>query len=235
MRIAPYSWLLVAGIIIGAIYWSRIARRDSRLVTIYFFALVGAFIGAKIVYFAAEGYQYIDAPDFWLQLATGKSILGGLLGGYITVEITKRVINYPGITGDWFALIAPVGILLGRIGCLVHGCCRGVTCHPAWYTIRDSDGIARWPSVPVEILFNAAAIMTFFILRKRRMLQGQHFHLYLISYGAFRFAHEFLRDEPRFLGPITGYQLAALILFIFGMFAFVHRENSRRKIFQPAS
>jgi phosphatidylglycerol:prolipoprotein diacylglycerol transferase len=142
--------------VIGAIYWSRIARRDRRLVTIYFFALVGAFVGAKIVYFAAEGYQHIGAPDFWLQLATGKSILGGLLGGYITVEITKRVVRYPGVTGDWFALIAPIGILLGRIGCLVQGCCRGISCRQSWYTIQDSNGISRWPSVPVEILFNAS-------------------------------------------------------------------------------
>lgn len=212
--------------IIGAIYWSRIARRDHRLFTIYFFALVGAFIGAKIVYFAAEGYQHIGAPDFWLQLATGKSILGGLLGGYITVEITKRVVRYPGVTGDWFALIAPIGILLGRIGCLVQGCCRGVSCAQSWYTIQDHAGISRWPSVQVEMLFNLAAIVTFFLLRKRDVLRGQHFHLYLIGYGAFRFVHEFLRDEPRVLGRFSGYQITALVLFAFGTIAFIRRKSS---------
>src|SRR5206468_2167968 len=107
MSVSPYSCLMLAGIAVGVIFWIRIARRDRRLLTIYFAALVGALLGAKVIYFLAEGYQHIGAPDFWLQLATGKSILGGLLGGYITVEITKWIVGFPGVTGDWFASIVP--------------------------------------------------------------------------------------------------------------------------------
>ena len=40
--------------------------------------------------------------------------------------------------------------------------------------------------MPVEIGFNLAAILVFLIvLRRRRLLPGQHFHLYLIAYGLF--------------------------------------------------
>jgi prolipoprotein diacylglyceryltransferase len=63
--------------------------------------------------------------------------------------------------------------------------------------LRDASGIARWPAVPLEIGFNALALPAFLVLRKCRLLAGQHFHLYLMSYGAFRFAHEFARATPR--------------------------------------
>jgi phosphatidylglycerol:prolipoprotein diacylglycerol transferase len=225
MKFSPYGWLMLAGILLSIIYWARVARRDDRLLLIYVSALIGAFLGAKMVYILAEGWMHFGAPDMWLQLATGKSILGALLGGYAAVEIAKHLVRYPGATGDWFALIAPVGIAVGRIGCLLHGCCLGSVCEPAWYTLKDRDGVARWPAVPMEIFFNVAAMGVFFLLRRKHKLAGQHFHLYLMAYGAFRFIHEFLRDTPKWAGLISGYQIAALAVFVLGLAGFIRRRN----------
>jgi phosphatidylglycerol:prolipoprotein diacylglycerol transferase len=226
VNVTLYGWLMLAGLAVGACFWSRLARRDRRLLWIYIAALVGAFLGAKVVYFLAEGWMDWRRPDAWARLATGKSILGGLLGGYVAVEIAKRVLGYAGTTGDWFALIAPVGIALGRIGCLAHGCCRGVECSPAWFTLKDAAGVDRWPAVPMEIAFNIGAIAGFYWLRRNHFLPGQHFHLYLIGYGVFRFFHEFLRAEPRVVGPITGYQVAALMVLALGLVGFYCRQRA---------
>jgi phosphatidylglycerol---prolipoprotein diacylglyceryl transferase len=220
-----YSWLMLAGIFVSILFWSRLARRDDRLLLVYVAALAGAFLGAKLVYILAEGWMHFGAKDMWLQLATGKSILGALLGGYAAVEIAKRIVGYQRVTGDWFAFIAPAGIIIGRFGCLTYGCCLGRVCEPAWYTWKDAAGMPRWPAVPVEILFNVAAIVVFYFLRRGHKLAGQHFHLYLMAYGAFRFVHEFLRDTPRVAGPITGYQIAALAVFVLGAVGFIRRQN----------
>jgi len=224
-RPQAYGWLMLAGIVVSIVFWSRLARRDDRLLTVYVAALIGAFLGAKVVYFFAEGYQHLGAPDMWLQLATGKTILGGLLGGYLAVEIAKRLVRYDGATGDWFATIGPFGIILGRIGCWFHGCCQGKVCDRAWFTVTDAAGVARWPAVPLEILFNAAMIVLSFFLRRNRKLPGQHFHIYLIAYGLFRFAHEFVRQEPRVYGPISGYHIAALAVAALGVVGFVRRRH----------
>ena len=216
---------MLGGIAVSMIFWWRLARRDERLLLVYCGALLGGFLGAKVVYFLADGYRHLGAPDQWLQLATGKTILGGLLGGYLAVELAKRLVGYVGITGDWFATIVPFAIILGRFGCWLHGCCAGRVCRPAWFTLNDSAGVARWPAVPVEILFNAAMIVAFLFLRRAHKLPGQHFHLYLITYGLFRFAHEFLREEPRLFGPITGYQLAALAVAALGVARFARRAQ----------
>jgi phosphatidylglycerol:prolipoprotein diacylglycerol transferase len=220
-----YGWLMLGGIAISILFWSRLARRDDRLLMVYVAALGGAFFGAKVIYIVAEGWLHFGAPDMWLQLATGKSILGALLGGYLAVELAKKWVGYPGATGDWFAYIAPIGIMVGRVGCLLHGCCQGITCQPAWYTLKDADGVSRWPAVPMEILFNAVAVVAFFILRRQKKLAGQHFHLYLISYGIFRFLHEFVRQEPHILGPFSGYQIAALAVLALGVVGFVRRRK----------
>lgn len=227
MTSSPYGWLMLAGIAVSAFFWMRIARRDDRLLIVYIAALVGAFLGAKLAYLAAEGWRDIGQPDMWLRLATGKSILGALLGGYASVELAKRWVGYRSVTGDWFAMIAPLGIILGRVGCWLHGCCLGSACEPAWFTVRDAKGLERWPAVPVEILFNAVMLISFAVLRRRGYLAGQHFHVYLIAYGLFRFAHEFLRDTPRVVAGLSGYQFIALALVGFGIRAFRRRAMIR--------
>ena len=133
-----YGWLMLAGICVSILFWSRLAKRDERLVFIYVAALAGAFPGAKLVYLGAEGWLHWQDADRWVQLATGKSIIGGLLGGYAGVEIAKRLLGYTNATGDWFAVITPVTIMLGRIGCLLHGCCLGRVCAAAWFTVNDA-------------------------------------------------------------------------------------------------
>ena len=216
---------MLAGIAVSLAFWSRLARRDEGLLIIYIAALVSAFLGAKVVYLAAEGWMFWDSPDRWLIWATGKTILGALLGGYAGVELAKKLTGYTQTTGDWFALIAPVGIILGRVGCLLHGCCLGRECEARWWTLRDAHGAERWPAVPVEISFNVVALGVFAVLRQRRALRGQHFHLYLIGYGLFRFGHEFLRATPRIGSGITGYQIAALAVAGLGICGFVRRRG----------
>ena len=139
--------------------------------------------------------------------------------------LAKRHVGYTSTTGDDFALIAPVSIGLGRVGCLLHGCCLGMPWAPRWYALADTDGILRWPAVPVELAFNGLAFLTFLALRRRSILPGQHFHLYLIGYGLFRFGHECVRATPRILGPFSGYHFVALGVSIFGLICFLRRQN----------
>jgi phosphatidylglycerol:prolipoprotein diacylglycerol transferase len=225
---SPYRWFLLAGLGLGALGWRRMAQRGLAL--IYLTGLLGAFLGAKFAFLFAEGWQYWRLPVPWLALLTGKSVLGALPGGYAGVEFAKWRLGYHERTGDWFAAFAPAGILLGRVGCLFQGCCLGVRCaRPAWWTLNDVHGIPRWPAVPVEMLFNACAIALFWVMRRKRWLPGQHFHLYLMGYAAFRFFHEFLRDTPRFLEPdqaLSGYQILAIGVFAFGAWAFYQRATS---------
>ena len=221
---SPYSWLLLVAIATSLFTWSRLARRDERLVLIYALALLSGFVGAKVVYLFAEGWLDWPLPDRWMRLATGKSVIGALLGGYVGVELAKRMLGYTAATGDLFAVVAPLGIGIGRIGCLLHGCCLGRVCEPAWYALRDAHGTARWPAVPVELAFNAVALVVFLGLRRCGVQRGQHFHLYLMGYGLFRFVHEFVRATPQMGGFLSGYQYAALACVALGAWGYARRR-----------
>ncbi len=221
-----YGWLMLAGIFVSIFLWSQMIKRDDRLVLVYVAALAGAFLGAKLVYLGAEGWLHWHDANRWVILATGKSVTGALLGGYLAVEIAKRLLGYHGTTGDWFAVIVPVGIVLGRVGCILNGCCLGRVCEPSWFTMNDANGVARWPAALVELLFNALMLCVILVLRRRKILPGQHFHIYLMAYGCFRFFHEFLRDTPQIAGPISGYQIAALGIFALGAAGFACRRQA---------
>src|SRR5262249_44365226 len=165
---------------------------------VYVGALTGGLFGAKLVYLAAEGWLHYHDPNRWIVLGTGKSILGALLGGYAGVEIAKRLTGYTQATGDLFAIIASVGIMVGRIGCMLNGCCLGRACEKAWWAVGE--GPPRWPAAQMEFLFNFVALIGLLMLRRKRVLKNQLFHLYLMAYGIFRFVHEFWRETPPLIG-----------------------------------
>jgi phosphatidylglycerol:prolipoprotein diacylglycerol transferase len=223
-----YRLLMLLGIGVSAVFWLRLARGDRRLFWVYLGALLGAFAGAKAVYLLAEGWLDWQAPDRWLRLAAGKTVIGALLGGYAGVEMVKHAVGYRQATGDWFASVVPAAIALGRVGCWSAGCCLGHVCPRAWYTVADRAGVHRWPSVQLELGFNLLALVVFALLRVGGRLPGQHFHLYLIAYGVFRLLHETMRDTPRIFAGVTGYQVAALALVGLGVWGFERRRKSVR-------
>ncbi len=223
-----YSWFMLAGLVLSVLFWSRLAKRDSRLLPVYLGAVLGAFLGAKLCYFLAEGWMKLGLDNFWWDLAVGKTILGALLGGYLGVEIAKKLVGYNKATGDSFAMIAPAGIILGRLGCWAHGCCLGVRLgyFDEYAGVSYSD-VSRWPAVPAEIGFNLLIFIAIVVLNKTRQLKGQHFHLYLVAYGLFRFVHEFLRETPRIAGAFSGYHFLAIVVFGLGVSGWILRARQR--------
>ena len=221
-----YGMLMLAGILLTAWVWGRITgketQHDSRLTWVYFFGLFGALLGAKLAFLLAEGWFY---RDNWIALLSGRSITGGLLGGYIAVEIGKRILKYPHTTGDVFAIVTPIGLILGRVGCVFAGCCPGSVCEESWWTMTDGQGIARWPAAPVELLFNMVLLVWAIVATRSDWQKGNRFHIYLIAYGTFRFGHEFLRDGPRLTGVLGGYHIIALFIVAFGVLRFLHRRQ----------
>lgn len=221
-----YGALALVGILITAFVWGKLTgkkgRHDSRLTIIYFCGLLGALLGAKLAFIVAEGWYY---KNDWLALLTGRSVTGGLLGGYIAVEIAKKYLKYPHTTGDVFAIIAPVGLALGRVGCFFAGCCKGIVCKENWWTLLDNQGIARWPAVPIELLFNLVFLIWVLTATRFKWQTGNRFHIYLIAYGLFRFSHEFLRADSKIIGQFSGYHFIALLLLVFGAVRYVQRRK----------
>jgi phosphatidylglycerol:prolipoprotein diacylglycerol transferase len=224
-----YAVLMAAAIVVSAIYWFAKSKHDPSLLVVYIGGLGGAFIGAKLAYIFAEVWFDWGAPDFWLRLATGKSILGGLLGGYAGVEMMKRLVGHDQSTGDAFAVILPIGLLLGRIGCWLHGCCLGRPVADSFMlTLQDRAGVTRWPAVPVEMAFLLVMLALILFWKWLGKYSDRLFFIFLAAYGLFRFAHEWMRDTPKWFGFFSGYQVIALAMVVLGAVMFVRRSRSGR-------
>lgn len=229
MQTPWYAILMGAGLIGTALVWGRRFRREPEMVVVYAAALLGALLGAKLAYLLAE-WPVMRASDRpWLAAATGKSILGALFGGYLGVLGGKRLVGRRGSTGDLFALVVPPGLVLGRVGCLLHGCCLGSRCAPGWWAVHDAAGLPHLPAAAFEAAFNLICWIVLLVLYRRGAMPGQLFHLYLVAYAVFRLLHEAWRDTPRLAGDgptgVTGYQMIALALLAFALWRMLRRRR----------
>ncbi len=205
---------------------SPLMRRRYHLVQVA--TLLGAIVGAKIALLMGDRGWPLTPLASWRDVVySGRSITGGLIGGLLTAEVAKPLLHYPLPPNDHFAAKLPFSIALGRVGCLLGGCCRGLP-HEGWLSIRYDDGVARWPAPAIEIVFQLAAGALFIWLVREGRLRGRVFSLYLVLYGVFRFATEFLRETPKPFGPISVYQLLSLLMIALGAGFLIGRSRAAR-------
>jgi len=207
----------------GAVFYGEVRRRGWPLDKLLF-AMAGCIFGA-VAGALVGGVLFFDWPQVVSRLSTlelvGKSVVGGVAGGYVGVEIAKKLVGYPHSTGDAFALAIPLGHAIGRIGCFLGGCCFGSPTTVPW-AVRYPSGslphlaqIARSEiapdermSLPVhptplyELGFDLVLFVALFALRDRLRIRGNLFRLYLFAYAIFRLALEMIRADSPF--PAAG-------------------------------
>src|SRR4051812_12314678 len=87
---------------------------------------LAAFVGGTLA--AKLPFVWDSATGFWdwaSWAADGKTITTGLVGAYLSVELTKLVLGIRAKTGDGLAVPLAVALAVGRLGCFVNGCCAG--------------------------------------------------------------------------------------------------------------
>ncbi len=187
-------------------HWQRILIGVS--------AFVGSMIGSKIPFLGDRGWGAFFDGTVWF--ADGKTILGGIAGGYAAVELVKWIANIRTRTGDTFALPVAVAVAIGRVGCFVAGCCYGRVTTVPWGVsfplAQDEAGILRHPTQLYEVVFHILAAIILAIMDRKRWLVGNQLKAYLIAYLFYRFLSEWLRPESPILLNLTIYQLVSVAL-----------------------
>lgn len=188
--------------------------------------LVFAVVGAKLAALMGDRlWPFVALEDGWRTVVfSGRSIVGGLLFGHLASELTRPLIGYTAAPNDRLAVGLCISIAIGRLGCSLAGCCLGVPWESplAWTT----DGVARFPTAPLELVFHLGLAGVLFVLERRRVLFGRLFSLYLVVYGVFRFASEPLRATPKVLWGGSVYQAFAVVLVIVGATGLWWRSTS---------
>ena len=180
-------------------------------------AVIGALIGSRVVGFLENPLVDIS-KDNLIQLLNTKTIMGGLFGGLLGVEISKNFIGETQSSGDLFTLPIILGIFLGRIGCFLSGineCTYGT--ETSFFMGMDlGDGLKRHPLALYELIFLAIVFVFLKILTNKRELErGLLFKYFMILYFGFRFSIEFLKPNVFFVFGLSSIQILCLICFLY--------------------
>lgn len=178
-------------------------------------AVFGALIGSKVL-------AWVESlPDYWphrfdpAAWAGGKTIVGGLLGGWAGVEIAKKCLGIRQSTGDAFVFPLILGQCIGRIGCFLTGLddhTYGNFTSLPW-AVNFGDG-PRHPTQLYEIAFLLCLGVVLWVLYARRnqsMPNGALFRLYLLGYLLFRFFIEFIKPTWKPYAGLSAIQIASLV------------------------
>ena len=191
-----------------------ILSKDSFVVAIG--CILGAGIGNKLLFL-------IEVPQAWseygaMSLALGQTIVGGMIGGLIGIEIAKKLAGIHYSTGDLFIVPFCLGLIVGRTGCYLaglHDGTYGVATSLPW-GIDFGDGILRHPTQIYDMLWAMTMLILFYVAYpKLKAVSGLSFKLLFISYMLWRLLVDGIKPVPYpyWLG-LSGIQWACLLAVI---------------------
>lgn len=195
-----------------------------------FGCIVGAALGNKAVHWLHRADEWpLLAETPWLVLQ-GQSIVGGLLGGLIGVEIAKRIVGLKESTGDRFVAPILIGLAIGRVGCFLAGLQDDTYGNPTRlpWGMDFGDGLPRHPTQLYDIGF---ALVALALLRYGQPVlarePGLKFKLMLAAYLLWRLLIDALKPVPYDYGlGLSGIQVVCLAALVFYL-PLVIRQSSR--------
>jgi phosphatidylglycerol---prolipoprotein diacylglyceryl transferase len=219
---------------VGGRMYFAIRRRDTshdRISTdnalwIIVGAVIGAAIGAKVLSWLENPIVLLHHLSSYAYLKGGQTIVGGLLGGLIGVELAKKRVNWTKSTGDDFVLPLIVGMCIGRVGCFLAGLpdhTYGTPTH-LFTGVDFGDGISRHPTQLYEIAFLLVWGIIIYrltpkgtaneyksITPRRNSPDGARFQLFMFGYLTFRLFVEFIKPTPHVYLGFSNIQLACIV------------------------
>lgn len=263
MTIAAYPFFYGLALVMGCAVFAMLARRGgvrvAKSVDLWAIIAIAVVLGARGAYAILHqpslvGEQFIG--DF---ASGGEALYGGMAGGIAAGILLAKWWRLPLATlTDAVSVALPIGIAVGRIGCLSVGCCHGSPCSSAWYSVeypkavdvrgqivgteafvrhlqegRITESAGRSAPVHAVPIYESGACVAIasvmYLLWRRRIATGHLLPLFLILYSAWRFVAEYFRVEPRIgESPFTIYQAISAVVCLGAMGAIAIVEHSHR-------
>lgn len=215
-----YGLALVAAFMLASWLAAKEAKKRAInadiILNLLFICFISGIIGARLFFVLENLGYYLKFPFEIIMLNKGGlSWFGGLAAGALAGIIflkKNRIALFKAL--DLVVPFVALAHAIGRIGCLLNGCCYG-------------EGFF---SIPIQIYSSLLLLLIFFILRFLQSVQlksGTIFYAYLMLYSLKRFFVEFAREEhARVIFSLTFFQLLSCALFAISLIALLKLRKS---------
>ncbi len=252
-----YGLMLALAFIIGTYLAHKRAKaagiRPDKVIDLIFYILVFSLIGARLFFvlvnFAYYKSHLLDALKVW---EGGLVFYGGLIFGFAAAAwfLKKHKISF-WKTLDILSPSLALGIVLGRVGCFLNGCCYGKLArawgvcfpgaeNPPAFSQQALDGLipptaayslAVIPTQVYDALVNLVIFCLLLFIEKRKRSDGFLFLVFILLYSINRFIIEGFRYyEQNFMvfGIVTISQLISIVLAL-GAVIMLLKQNAAGK------
>ena len=240
IKIHWYSLAYIFGIIFGWIYCKKKLINDQKLLNLFDnlinYLIFGIIIGGRLGYVIIYNLEYFlkNFIEIFMIWEGGMSFHGGLIGIIVSTYFFSKKNNVNTyIFLDLIALVAPIGIFLGRISNFINSELYGRETDVLWAVkFSKIDNIYRHPSQIYEAILEG--IVLFIVLNYLNnkysfKKPGIVSSIFLILYSFFRIIIEFFREPDSQIGylffNLTMGQLISIIFLFFGIFLYLSKKN----------
>ena len=235
-----YGIMIALAVVVLILWTLRAVKKGANLT--YDTVLNAALVGIPSAIIISRLFHVLDYWEYYSQNpgsiigASGLTIYGAVLGAALGVWIYSRFSKQSfGYLAD---VLAP-GIILaqaiGRVGCLLNGCCYGIETDIFCAVIYSSPesfapiGVPIHPTQIYEIFYNLLLFVGLLNLRERFRPDGMLFVVYIGLYSVWRFAIGFLREGTPFMIGLQQAQVIALIVLAIAVYIFAFKARWVKK------
>ncbi len=203
--IHSFGLMVVLGFAGAAALASRLARERGLPGHVFFdggiWMLLGGVIGARLVYIILNAGRFaghpLEAVATW---QGGMSFHGGAAGGVLAGMLFLRSQRLPiAPLADAAAPALSLGYAIGRVGCLLNGCCYGGTTNLPWgldgaYCLGGDPSLHYHPAQVYAAMANLVICGLLIRAYRSPHRHGQILALWLVAYSVYRFLIEGIRS-----------------------------------------
>jgi phosphatidylglycerol---prolipoprotein diacylglyceryl transferase len=255
LTIYSYGLMMALGFLAADLVISAECRRrgitPDYATSVVVWGAIGGLAGARVYDVLDNFPAYMHNP--WSIVFSGSGFVwyGGLIGGILTIYFIARHYRVAFlVTADLCAPALAIGQALGRVGCQLSGDGDwGLPSKLPWAmayphaiigwnanTVLKLDshdhlvsgfypGVRVHPAPVYEAILYVGVFAFLWSIRKRNVVAGRLFYLYLVTAGAARFLVEFVRINPRVLWGLSEAQLIAIVMMVTGTAALLYTRR----------
>ena len=232
LRLPSYGTAMLLGVLLGWIIVKRLGRRvapRAPWADLYAGLILSGLIGAKLFWALLELPRLLSGATRWRSVFFAGGVwLGAVFGGLVFCWFFFRGRDLEaGRALNVIFTALPLAHVIGRLGCLMAGCCYGAACAKPWSVTYTSELAARFAGTPLGVplhpspIYEAVAELFNFAVCASLWRRGEPPPWAVVFtwaglYGIERFVLEFFRGDFRgaWLGLSTSQWLTAAMVLV---------------------